>query len=170
MVFMGSEKYPHENDVLRFMQYCGGDANANTSDDQTTFYFSIREENLNEALDRFSQIFIAPLMLKEAMTREREAVDSEFTSKKNDDEIIRGQLLSFIGEPSHPSSKFSWGNLKTLKDNIENDVLYKEVHEFRKRHYSANRMCLCLQSKLSLDSLQVVKTNSRLVKHLFIVR
>ena len=30
------------------------------------------------ALDRFSQFFIAPLLKKEAMQREREAVDSEF--------------------------------------------------------------------------------------------
>ena len=30
------------------------------------------------ALDRFAQFFIAPLMKKNAMEREREAVDSEF--------------------------------------------------------------------------------------------
>lgn len=155
MIFMGSEKYPSENEFDQFMQKSGGFDNADTDFDETSFYFEAREEFLDEALDRFSQFFKAPLMLKEAMTREREAVESEFASKKNGEDVRRGQLLSLIGQPFHPSSIFAWGNLETLKDNIEDDVLYQRVHEFRKRHYSAHRMYMCLQSNLSLDDLQV---------------
>lgn len=151
---MGSEKYPSENDFDQFMQKSGGFDNADTDFDETSFYFETREEYLEAALDRFSQFFKAPLMLKEAMTREREAVESEFTSKKNSENNRRGQLLSSIGQSTHPSSIFAWGNLKTLKESIDDDDLYQRVHEFRKRHYSAHRMYLCLQSRLSLDKLQ----------------
>lgn len=42
----------------------------------TTFYFECLEKNLYKGLDKFAQFFIAPLMKKESMTREREAVDS----------------------------------------------------------------------------------------------
>lgn len=152
---MGSEKYPGENEFDQFMQKSGGFDNADTDFDETSFYFETREEFLDEALDRFSQFFKNPLMLKEAMTREREAVESEFASKKNGEDVRRGQLLSLIGREEHPSSIFAWGNLVTLKDHIADNILYDKVHEFRKRHYSAHRMYLCLQSILPLDDLQV---------------
>lgn len=152
---MGSEKYPTENSFDQFMQKSGGFDNADTDFDETSFYFETREEFLDEALDRFSQFFKAPLMLKEAMTREREAVESEFASKKHGEDNRRGQLISLLGQASHPSSIFAWGNLQTLKENVNDDDLYKKVHEFRKRHYSAHRMYLCLQSNLPLDNLQV---------------
>lgn len=155
MIFMGSEKYPNENEFDQYMQKAGGFDNADTDFDETSFYFETREEYLEGALDRFSQFFKAPLMLKEAMTRERQAVESEFLSKKNAETNRRGQLLSLLGQTTHPSSIFAWGNLKTLKDDIEDEKLYQKVHAFRKRHYSAHRMYVCLQSRLPLDDLQV---------------
>lgn len=42
----------------------------------TTFYYACQEKDFFEAMDRFSQFFISPLMLKESMTKEREAVES----------------------------------------------------------------------------------------------
>lgn len=152
---MGSEKYPEENEFDQFVNKHGGQSNAETEFDGTIFYFETRKQFLNAALDRFSQLFEAPLMLKEAMTREREAVDSEFVSIKNNEAARKHQILALLGLPCHPSSLFLWGNLETLKNNIEDDVLYRKVHDFRKRHYSAHRMYLCLQSNLPLDDLQV---------------
>lgn len=151
---MGSEKYPSENEFDQYMQKAGGFDNADTDYEETSFYFESREEFLDGALDRFSHLFKAPLMLKEAMTREREAVESEFISKKNAEDVRREQLIASIGQPTHPASIFAWGNLKTLKHNIDDNDLYEKVHEFRKRHYSAHRMYVCLQSILPLDDLQ----------------
>lgn len=84
MIFMGSEKYPGENEFDQYMQKSGGFNNADTD-----FY-------LDEAVDRFSELFKAPLMLEETMTREREAVESEFASYKNDEDLRRSQLVSSI--------------------------------------------------------------------------
>lgn len=152
---MGSEKYPSENEFDQFVKKAGGFGNADTDFDETSFYFEVREQCLDGALDRFSQFFKAPLMLKEAMTREREAVESEFSSKMNGEGVRRDQLLASLGNEDHPSSIFSWGNLKTLKENIEDDALYQRVHEFRRRHYSAHRMFVAIQARLPLDELQV---------------
>lgn len=152
---MGSEKYPSENDFDQFIKKAGGYVNADTDFDETSFYFESREQCLDGALDRFSQFFKAPLMLKEAMTREREAVESEFTSKMNGEDVRRDQLLASLANESHPASIFAWGNLKTLKENVDDDALYQKVHDFRRRHYSAHRMYVAIQARLSLDELQV---------------
>jgi nardilysin len=78
MVFMGSKKYPDENGFDSFIAKHGGYDNASTDTETTVFYFESPRRNFEEALDRFAQFFIAPLMAQNAMEREREAVDSEF--------------------------------------------------------------------------------------------
>jgi nardilysin len=55
------------------------------------------------------------------------------------------QLLCCLAHSDNPARKFSWGNLITLRDNIADDDLYRAVHDFRKRHYSAHRMTLAVQ-------------------------
>ncbi|XP_074028660.1 nardilysin isoform X2 [Leptinotarsa decemlineata] len=154
MVFMGSEKFPAENDFDSFIKKGGGSDNASTDTESTCFYFECLEKHLFEALDKFAQFFISPLMKKSAMTRERESIESEFQMALPSDYSRKEQLLCSFAKPGTPASYFSWGNLKTLKDNISDEKLYEGVHEFRKRHYSAHRMTLAIQARLPTETLQ----------------
>ncbi|KZC14573.1 Nardilysin [Dufourea novaeangliae] len=154
MVFMGSEKYPQENDFDVFIKKRGGSDNASTECELTTFYFEVQEKHLLSALDRFAQFFIKPLMKKDAITREREAVESEFQMALPSDDYRKEQLFCSFAKSNHPATKFTWGNLVTLRDNIEDEKLYKQVHKFRERHYSAHRMKLSIQARLPLDVLE----------------
>lgn len=163
LIFLGSEKYPGENEFEQFMQKGGGFCNADTGYDETTFYFRVREQFLNGGLDRFSHLFKAPLLRKVSMMREREAVDSEYSAKKNSAGSRRHQILALLSQPSHPFGKFSCGNLKTLKENVDDEVLCKRVHDFKQKHYSAHRMCVCVQSIRSLDSLQVNESRTKCI-------
>ncbi|CRK86954.1 CLUMA_CG000770, isoform A [Clunio marinus] len=163
MIFMGSEKYPKENEFDQYISNNGGSDNAMTECEYTMFYFEIVEEHLNESLDRFAQLFVSPLMLKDSMEREMEAVESEFQNNLTDDDNRIMQLCASVA--NGPASTFTWGNLKTLKDGITNDELYEIVHEFRRRHYIANRMFLCIESSSPLDDLQeLIKEKFSLVK------
>ncbi|XP_072762300.1 nardilysin [Anoplolepis gracilipes] len=154
MVFMGSEKYPQENDFDAFLSKRGGSTNAETDCEHTTFYFDVQEKHLLQTLDRFAQFFIKPLMKKDAMTREREAVESEFQLASPYDDNRKEQLFSSFARAGHPASKFIWGNLITLRDNVDDDTLYTELHKFREYHYSAHRMKLAIQARLPLDTLE----------------
>ncbi|CAH1155362.1 unnamed protein product [Phaedon cochleariae] len=154
MVFMGSEKFPAENDFDSFIKKGGGSDNASTDSETTCFYFECLEKHLHEALDKFAQFFIAPLMKKGAMTREREAIESEFQMALPSDWSRKEQLLCSFSKKDSPVNSFAWGNLITLKENIDDDKLYEGVHEFRKRHYSAHRMTLAIQARLPTETLQ----------------
>ena len=114
MVFMGSKKFPKENGYAKFVQDNGGTENAWTSCERTTFFFEIQRNSFSVALDMFSQFFIEPLMVKDAMDREREAVDSEFQGNMPSDGRRLGQLFKSIAKPNHPVSKFSTGNKQSL--------------------------------------------------------
>lgn len=160
LIFMGSEKYPDENEFEQFIQNSGGSDNASTNNERTVFYFQVREHLLDDALDRFSYLIKAPLLLKESMMREREAVDSEFLSRKNVKTLRRQQILARLCQKSHPFANFDCGNLKTLKENIDDEILHEKVREFKRKHYSAHRMSICMQSEQSLDNLQVNQSNT----------
>lgn len=154
MIFMGSKKYPTENEYDSYISKCGGFDNAVTDLEETTFYFEIDEEYLDGALDRFSNLFTEPLMLRDSISREREAVESEFQTNINSFSSMREQLLGSLGQDDHPCSSFSWGNLRTLKENITEDELYDILHKFQKRHYSAHRMHFAVQARMTLDELE----------------
>ncbi|KAF7265302.1 hypothetical protein GWI33_021290 [Rhynchophorus ferrugineus] len=159
MVFMGSKKYPKENAFDEFIKQNGGSDNASTDAETTVFYFECLEKHLPEALDRFSQFFISPLMKRDAISREREAIESEFQIALPSDSNRKEQLLCTFAKSDSPVNSFPWGNLITLKDNIDDEELYNGVHKFRKRHYSAHRMTLAVQARLPLEELQTCVLN-----------
>lgn len=155
MVFMGSEKYPNESEFTNFLENCGGASNAYTTDDITNFFMSARGKYFSDGLDRFAQMFKAPLITKASMLRERNVVDAEFSLSSSHDSARSIQLIYSLGNENHPAKSFVWGNAKTLIENIDEDTLHQKAHEFFKHHYSAHRMFLCLKAALPLDSLQV---------------
>ena len=52
MLFMGSGKYPDENDYEKFIAENGGSTNAFTFEDYTTYYHDIAPDALVPSLDR----------------------------------------------------------------------------------------------------------------------
>ncbi|KAL0453102.1 UNVERIFIED_CONTAM: Insulin-degrading enzyme-like 1, peroxisomal [Sesamum latifolium] len=77
MLFYASEKYPLEDSYSKYISEHGGSTNAFTSSEHTNYYFDVNPDCFEEALDRFAQFFIKPLMSADATTREIKAVDSE---------------------------------------------------------------------------------------------
>lgn len=108
------------------------------------------------ALDRFAQFFVEPLFLESTLDRELRAVDSENKKNLQNDQWRLAQLSKSLSNPKHPFSKFSTGNLETLRDVPEKRgiKIREKFIEFYEKHYSANRMKLVLLGKESLDELE----------------
>ena len=60
MLFLGTEKYPEENFYAKFLAQHGGQKNAATAEDYTYFFFDIKNDAFNKALDIFSNFFKTP--------------------------------------------------------------------------------------------------------------
>jgi insulysin len=82
MLFMGSKKYPSENEYFEYIKDHGGYSNAYTSLANTNYHFEVSNEYLEGSLDRFVQFFICPLLKEESAEKEINAVDSEFNMGK----------------------------------------------------------------------------------------
>ena len=54
MLFMGTEKYPSENEYAEFISNNGGYNNAYTNLTDTNYHFEVSNDAFGEALDRFA--------------------------------------------------------------------------------------------------------------------
>ena len=126
MLFLGTEKFPKENYYSEFIKKHGGAKNAATAEDYTNYYFDIKNENFEEALDIFSQFFKQPLFTESATDREMNAVDSEF--KRNLSNEARRWIQIQKTELARKESalnRFSTGNLVSLQKPETRDLLLK---------------------------------------------
>eukprot|EP01022_Parablepharisma_sp_SALTPOND_P015525 TRINITY_DN2202_c2_g1_i1.p1 TRINITY_DN2202_c2_g1~~TRINITY_DN2202_c2_g1_i1.p1 ORF type:complete len:1261 (+),score=181.96 TRINITY_DN2202_c2_g1_i1:85-3783(+) len=150
MLFLGTKKYPAENDYSMFIKNHGGDKNAFTSSTDTNYFFSISNPAFPEALDRFSQFFKEPLFNADSTDREIDAVDSEHKKNLTNDYRKFSQILLSHANPESRINRFSTGSAETLrKEKIRETLL-----DFHKENYSANIMTLALISKHPLDTLE----------------
>ncbi|XP_076076518.1 nardilysin-like [Mytilus galloprovincialis] len=156
MVFMGSSKYPGENELDDYISTRGGDTNAWTDTEKTCFYFGVEQKYFYRALDRFANFFISPLFKEDAVDREIEAVDSEFQMNLTDDDSRASQLFSLLARENHVMRMFMIGNAETLRDTPKKQGLniYSKLRDFYKRLYSAHYMTLAVYSKDTLDKME----------------
>ncbi|KAF2646871.1 hypothetical protein P280DRAFT_387619 [Massarina eburnea CBS 473.64] len=179
LLFMGTEKYPEENNYNKYLASHSGHSNAYTASTSTNYYFELAASQSNSknstpsptqehlpvdkeqsplwgALDRFGQFFICPLFLEDTVDREIKAVDSENKKNLQIDTWRLHQLNKALSNPEHPYNHFSTGSWTTLHDEpIARGVQIRDKFmDFHAQHYSANRMKLVVLGRESLDTLE----------------
>lgn len=64
MLFLGTKKYPDENQYNKFLANHAGRSNAFTSSDQTDYYFDVAPDRLRETLDMYVyNLFLCSLVI-----------------------------------------------------------------------------------------------------------
>ncbi|KAL4198409.1 hypothetical protein AMTRI_Chr03g140060 [Amborella trichopoda] len=156
MLFYASEKYPQEDSYSKYIAEHGGYTNAFTDDEHTNFHFDVMTEYFEEALDRFAQFFVKPLMSPDATMREINAVDSEHQKNLLTDYCRMDQLERHLSARDHPYHKFGCGNLSTLAVGPKSRGLdtRDELLKFYEKFYSANLMHLVVYGRDCLDDIQ----------------
>ena len=153
MLFLGTQPFPEAGEYQAFLSRHGGNFNAFTAYQQTTYFFDIDNQALEGALTRFSPFFISPTFEEQYVEREKNAVNAEYRAKIRDDfrRIYSAEKQAM--NPKHPYSGFATGNLDTLADR-ENSTIRDELIEFYKQHYSANKMTLVISGNYPLSQLE----------------
>ncbi|BGP54049.1 hypothetical protein JCM8202_003048 [Rhodotorula sphaerocarpa] len=154
LMFMGTEKYPDENDYTEFLTQHSGMSNAFTGLDQTNYFFDVAPQHLEPALDRFAQFFISPLFDPSCSEREANAVHSENSKNLQSDMWRFFQLDKSTSSRQHAYWRFGTGNRVTLWDEpISKGIdVRKRLIEWCEKHYSANTCKLSVVSKDTLDA------------------
>jgi insulysin len=124
-----------------FLSSHGGDHNAFTGDKDTVFHFECNQDGFERALDMMSHFFIDPLLDINSLAREINAVDSEFSKNKFNDDWRRVQVMRSTSNRKHPFHKFSTGNIESLNQ-VHN--LREVLVKFYNERYSASRITAVL--------------------------
>ncbi len=151
MLFLGTERFPEPGGFSQFTSQHGGNSNAWTGTEHSSYFFDIQNDYLVDALTQFAQFFISPLILPSACEKERNAIDAEFKLKLKDDTRRIYQVHKETVNPAHPFAKFSVGNKQTLANKTR--CISEEIRAFFKRHYQAQFMTLAISSPLPHEQL-----------------
>lgn len=148
MLFLGSEGYPNEQGFSLFIDQHGGQKNAYTSDLFTSYFFTVDACALHDALDRFADLFRAPLFNAGSLERERLAIDQEHAKNQGNEGRRAFFVQKELSLQSHPNHIFSTGNKSTLAN-----VTALQLKEWWQTHYSAENMRLIVYAPDTLDIL-----------------
>lgn len=155
MLFMGTEKFPVENEFDSFVTKASGYANAYTADRNTVYYFRVSDGGLDGALERFVEFFAAPSFNPGAVVREVNAVHSEDEKNHNNDYWRLDELIRGFYNPRHPRSRYGNGNNTTLRD--EPQKMGLDVREalkaFHARYYLAEGATIVVVSRRSPEEV-----------------
>jgi insulysin len=152
MLFMGTKKYPDVADYMNYITSHGGNTNAFTTSVNTCYFFSIDSEYLEGAVDRMAQFFIEPLFKENTVSKEINAVNSEFNETKSNFLYITVQMLKQLVETTHPFHKFDIGSTETLS--VPN--IREELVNFYNKYYIANNMKLIIMDKRPIGEIQKI--------------
>ena len=151
MLFLGTKKYPTVGSYKKFLDSHSGGSNAYTSGNITNYFFQVSHDGFNEALDRFSDFFKAPLFDKTYAEREVKAVNNEHEKNKLNDGWRGNYISGLMSEPGHPLANFGTGNQLTLSGDNQPALL-----EFYENYYAASNMKLALISSMPMEVLSGV--------------
>lgn len=152
MTLMGSKKYPQPESLAEYLKMHGGSHNASTAPYRTAFYLEVENDALDGAVDRLADAIAEPTLAKIYAERERNAVNAELTMARARDGMRMAQVSAETLNPAHPGSRFSGGNLETLRDK-PGSPLQQALVAFRDKYYSANLMKAVIYSNRPLPEL-----------------
>ncbi|KYM98617.1 Nardilysin [Cyphomyrmex costatus] len=137
-----------------FISSNNGTKDVSIDSEHTTFYFEIDNKALVRALDCFAQFFIKPMITKSSLEMQQETIRNEFQMALFNGNLRYEQLFSSFAQIGHPVHKISSDNIIKMRNELDSENLHNVLLKFKERHYSAHRMKLVIQSRLSLDALE----------------
>jgi secreted Zn-dependent insulinase-like peptidase len=159
MLFLGSKQFPRPNSLHDFVAQHNGSANALTDNEYSHYFFDVDCNYLPPAIECFTDMLLNPLLNKQQITSEIQAIDAEFKLKQQDDLRRLHQVHKETSNPAHPFSRFSTGNKQTLTS-IPLDKLRKRLEDIHQQFFRASNMALCIISPLKAEEMLSLVDNT----------
>ncbi|MDD2059257.1 pyrroloquinoline quinone biosynthesis protein PqqF [Pseudomonas sp. GD03860] len=154
LLFLGNERFPLDDGLMRYVQRHGGQVNASTRERTTDYFFEVPQAAFAGGLERLCEMLARPSFERAAQAREREVIHAEFIAwSRNAQAQAQFALLQAVSK-RHPLSGFQAGNRYSLP--IHSAYFQVALQGFHQRFYQAGQMTLSLCGPQSLDVLQTL--------------
>lgn len=162
MFFAGSENFPDGNHLNQLLNTHGGFVNAWTSAESCNFHFDCPMEFFTQSLDVLIDMLTQPSLSLEGITQEVNAIDAEFSMRKQDDVRRLYDVHKQTCNPKHPFSRFNVGN-KTIFTKFSADELKKKLTRHHNDHFVSEKIKACIVlPKHAADENLIASIESRL--------
>lgn len=157
MLHMKSHKYPIEGFFKHNLALFQGSSNAMTNDISTTYYFWINDQRFDsfqKIASIFSRFFIDPIIDKDGVEREINAVHNEYEDKIVSDNRRFLELLRNLANKRSLLYHFNTGNKQKLNTSAYD--IHKELNEFFNKYYSSHKMQLVIYGNHPLEQFKTL--------------
>jgi len=145
--FKGGGKY-NARQIIDKIEGVGGEMNAFTTKEETTFYATVPTQYLGRAIDILADITLSPTFPKDEINKERSVIYDEIDSYNDSpSELIFDDFEALIYD-THPLAHSILGSPKTLRwFNTE------KAQQFHSEHYQPHKMIMFVGSDLPFDKV-----------------
>lgn len=167
MLFAGSEHYPDGNFLNQLLNTHGGFVNAWTSAESCNFHFDCPLNQFSTALDILIDMLTKPCLSIEGISQEIDAIDAEFSMRKQDDVRRLYDVHKQTCNPKHPFSRFSVGN-RAIFTQFTKTELQQKLRMHHQRYFDAKNIKACIVLPSEMTNAELITSIE--VKLLTIVR
>jgi predicted Zn-dependent peptidase len=158
MAFKGTARRS-ARDIVEEIEAVGGDLNAATSVDSTTYYAHVMRKDTPLALDILSDILLAPRFDRTELQRERGVILQEIAASLDSPEDIVYDYISEAGFPDQPVGRPILGTIESV-----GTFGHEQLGAYLSTHYHAPNMVLAAAG--AVDHAVLVADAKRLLASL----
>lgn len=119
------------HDIALEIDSLGGELNAFTTRETTTFYVKILDEHLSKGIDIISDLFLHSLLGRKDMEKEKQVVLEELKMVEDDPEDYIHDMHSKLVWDGNPLARPIVGSVETIQDISRNSMLdYMGLHYY----------------------------------------
>lgn len=144
MVFKGTRRRSAEA-ISREIDALGGELNAFTSREGTTFYTKVLDEHVGQGIDLLADIFHHSCFDGREVTKEKQVVLEEISMVEDDPEEYLYDLHAKNSFRTHPLGRPILGDVATIRSLRRTPVL-----AFRDRHYRPSKVVVSVAGKFAV--------------------
>jgi predicted Zn-dependent peptidase len=133
-------------DIAHAVESCGGDMNAFTAHELTTYYVRVPDDRLELALEILSDIVWSPALRSEDVDSERQVILEEIRMRDDAPEDLVHDIFAEAIFPAHPIGREVIGSPDTI-----DAMTPPEIATFHREHYHPSNVVVAAAGNLEHD-------------------
>lgn len=149
LVSKGTRKRPTAKKIAEEIDSFGGEFNAATSKEWTSFYIKSRKAKLSTAFDLLSDMLLNPLLREQDLEREKGVITEEINMYEDTPIMHISDVYERLIFRGNPLQRDIIGTRKTVKNMKRDDFL-----RYRKRYYGSNMIVVTVSGGVKANEVE----------------
>lgn len=152
MLFEGTKSRPSARQIANEIESIGGEINAYTSTERTSFYVKVLGKHFDRGLDVISDIIQNPLFDSKTIEKERRIILKEINMVTDEPRFHQWILFQKTLFKKHPTRNPTYGTVKAVKRMARSDLV-----NYYKDYYKPNNIVLTVVGNMDKNAIQKIK-------------